>query len=59
VTWVMSNLVSVHLETVLVSVNVPSSCKSFWMKPMEFLGDVAHVESHFGPFSDGVSVRAR
>jgi hypothetical protein len=44
---------------VLVSVNVPSSCKSFWMKPMEFLGDVAHVESHFGPFSDGVSVRAR
>jgi hypothetical protein len=23
---------------------------------MELLGDVAHVESHFGPFSDGVSV---
>jgi hypothetical protein len=36
--------------------NVPSTWKSFWTKPMELLGDVAHVESHFGPFSDGVSV---
>jgi hypothetical protein len=27
------------------------------MKPMELLGDVAHVESHFGPFSAGVSAR--
>jgi hypothetical protein len=29
------------------------------MKLMELLGDVAHVESHFGPFHYGVSVRAR
>jgi hypothetical protein len=33
--------------------------KSFWTKPMELLGDVAHVESQFGPFRDGVSVGAR
>jgi hypothetical protein len=23
--------------------------KSFWAHPMELLGDVGHVESHFGP----------
>ena len=26
---------------------------------MEVLGDVGHVESHFDPFGDGVSVAAR
>ena len=26
---------------------------------MELLGDTGHVESHFGPFGDGVSVGAR
>jgi hypothetical protein len=26
---------------------------------MELLGDVAYVESHFGTFRDGVSVRKR
>jgi hypothetical protein len=29
------------------------------MHPMELLGDVGHVESHFGPFGDSVSVSAR
>jgi hypothetical protein len=29
--------------------NVPQAQKSFWMHPMELLGDVGHVESHFGP----------
>ena len=28
--------------------NVPSAQKSFWMHPMELLGDVGHVESCFG-----------
>jgi hypothetical protein len=28
------------------------------MHPMELLGDVGHVESHFGPFGDSVSVIA-
>jgi hypothetical protein len=26
---------------------------------MELLGDVGHVESHFGPFGDSVTVGAR
>jgi hypothetical protein len=29
------------------------------MHPMELLGDVGHVESHFGPFRDSASVGAR
>jgi hypothetical protein len=29
------------------------------MHPMELLGDVGHVESHFGLFGDSVSVGAR
>jgi hypothetical protein len=29
------------------------------MHPMELLGDVGHVEYHFGPFGDSVSVGAR
>jgi hypothetical protein len=27
--------------------------------PMELLGDMGHVEFHFGPFADSVSVGAR
>jgi hypothetical protein len=33
--------------------------KSFWMHPMELLGDVGHEVSRFGPFRDNVSVGAR
>ena len=33
--------------------------KSFWTHPMELLGDVRHVESHFIQFGDSVSVGAR
>jgi hypothetical protein len=33
--------------------------KSFWTHPMELLGDMAHVESRFVKFRDGVSVGAR
>jgi hypothetical protein len=33
--------------------------KSFRTHPMELLGDVAHVESHFGTFRDGVNFGAR
>jgi hypothetical protein len=29
------------------------------MHPMELLGDVGHVESHFFPFGDNISVSAR
>ena len=30
-----------------------------WTHPMELLGNVGHVESHFFPFGDSVSVAAR
>jgi hypothetical protein len=33
--------------------------KSFWTHPMELLGDVGDVESHFGPFGVGPSGSAR
>jgi hypothetical protein len=33
--------------------------KQFWMHPMELVSDVGHVESHFSPFRDSVSVSAR
>ena len=65
--WVMSNLISICLDTVLVS--VPDKCtvcakhtmaqKSFWTRPMELLDDVGHVESRSDPFGDSVSVAAR
>jgi hypothetical protein len=38
---------------------VPLAQKSFWTYLMELLSDVGHLESHFGPFGDGVSVSAR
>jgi hypothetical protein len=56
----MWNLVSVRLETILVSMqdwcmvcaNVRQAQKSFWTHTMELLGDVGHVESRSGPFGD-------
>ena len=65
VMWVMWNLVSFCLETVLVSVQdrcivcARQAEKSFWTHPMELLGDVGHVEPHFFPYGDSVSVGAR
>ena len=66
-TWVMWNLVSIRLETMLVSLQ--DRCKVcakhtmaqklFWTHPMELLGDMGHVESRFGSFGDGVRVGAR
>jgi hypothetical protein len=32
---------------------------SFLTHPIKYLADVGHVESHFGPFGDSVSIRAR
>ena len=59
-TWVMSHLVSIRLETVLVSVQYcctvcgkrTMALKSFWTHQMVHLGDEAQVEAHFGPFGD-------
>ena len=63
-TWVMLNLVSIHLETVLVSLqNRCTVCakhtmaqKSFWTHQMVLLGDVAQVEARFGPFGDSANL---
>jgi hypothetical protein len=63
----MWNLISVCLEIVLVSVKDRCTVcaertigsKIVCTHPMEVLGDVGHVESHFGMFGDSVSVGAR
>jgi hypothetical protein len=63
----MLNLVSVCLETVLVSVQdrftvcakVPSAQKSFWTHPMVLLGDEAKVKPRFGPFGDSANLDTR
>jgi hypothetical protein len=39
--------------------NVPQDQKPFLTHPMELLGDLGHVESHFGPCGDGVSLGAQ
>jgi hypothetical protein len=60
-------LTSIHLEIVLiltqdrctVCTEHTIGSKSFYTHPMKLLGDMSHVESHFGPFRDGVSVGAR
>jgi hypothetical protein len=41
------------------ALNIPKLKKSFWTHPIEHLGDMGHVESHFGPFRDSVSIGAR
>jgi hypothetical protein len=63
---VVRNLISIRLETVLVSVQDRCTVcskqaigKLFRTHPMELLGDVGHVKSHFGLFRDSVSVSAR
>jgi hypothetical protein len=60
-------LVSVHLEIVLiltqdrytVCIEHTIGFQTISKHPMELLDDVAHVESHFGLFRDGVSAGAR
>ena len=58
--WVMSNIVSIHLETVLVSLQDRCAVcakhtmaqKSFWTHQMVLLGDEAQVEARLGLFGD-------
>ena len=66
-TWVLWNLVSNHLEIVLVSVK--DSCTVCARRtigsdivfnvPMVLLGDEAQVAAPFSPFGDSVSVDGR
>jgi hypothetical protein len=65
--WVMWNLISVRLDIVLVSVQDrckvcaerTMSSKIILDTPEEHLGDMGHVQSHFDPFGDRVSIGAR
>jgi hypothetical protein len=53
---------SANLDARLVhdfALNIPHAQNSFWTHPLEHLGDVGHVVSHFGPFRDSVSIDAR
>jgi hypothetical protein len=53
---------SANLDARLVhdfALNRPQAQKSFSTHPIEHLGDVGHVESHFGPFRDNVIIGAR
>jgi hypothetical protein len=60
-------LILVHLEIVLslmqdrytVCTEHTIGLETLSEHPMELLDDVARVESHFGPFRDCVSARAR
>jgi hypothetical protein len=63
----MCNLISVRLETMLVSVldrctvctKHTMAQKSFWMHPMVLIGDEAQVEARFGPFRDSANLDTR
>ena len=65
--WVMQNLTSFSLETVLVSEQDRSTVcakrtigsKTFWMHPMVLLCDEAQVEARFGLFGDSANLDAR
>ena len=65
--WVMWNLVSIRLETVLVSLQDRSkvcakhtmALKSFWTHQMVLLCDEAQVEARFGLFGDSASLDTR
>jgi hypothetical protein len=67
VTWVLWNLILVHLETVFVSVQDRCTvCAKHTIgleivldAPEELVGDVGHLESRFCPFGDGVRVGAQ
>jgi hypothetical protein len=52
-------LVSVCLIGARFALNVPQAQKSLWTHPIEHLGDLGHVESHFGPFGESLSIGAR
>jgi hypothetical protein len=59
VTWVMSNLVLIRLDTVLVSAHdrcmvcaKHTAQESFWTPPMVLLGDATQADARFGLFVD-------
>jgi hypothetical protein len=68
VTWVKWKLISVYLETVLISTQdkcmvcfefKSRTWKSFWAHPMELLGGIDQLEARFSLFGDSVRPDAR
>jgi hypothetical protein len=61
--WVMWNLVSVHLETVLVTLQYryprTIGSKIILEAPAILLGDEAQVEAGLSPFGDSANLDAR
>jgi hypothetical protein len=65
--WVMWNLISVCLETVLASVQDrrmarakrTKAQKNFWTHLMVLVRDEALVDAHFGPFRHSANPDAR
>ena len=65
--WDMWNLVSIRLETVLVSLQYRCKVcaqhtmaqKLFWTHHMVLVGDEAQVEARFGLFRDSANVDSR
>ena len=63
----MWNLVSVRLETVLLSVQERSTVcakgtkgkETFWTHPMVLLGDEDEVEARFGPIGESANLDTR
>ena len=63
---VKRDLVSIHLEIVLISAQDRCTVCAEWTTGMEIilgtpdylLGDVSDVEAHFGPFGDSVNLDA-
>jgi hypothetical protein len=65
-TLVMWNLVSIHLETAVLSVQDRCTVcakrtigKLFWTHLMVLLGDEAQVDAHFCLFGDSANLDAR
>jgi hypothetical protein len=67
VTWVKWKLVTVHLETVLISTQDKCTVcakrtiglKSFWMHLIVLFGDVDQAKAHFDMFGDSSNFGAR
>jgi hypothetical protein len=59
--WVMWDLILVHLETELASVQDRHvvCIKLFWTHLMVLLGDEAQVDAHFGLFGDRANPDSR
>jgi hypothetical protein len=67
VMWVKWKLILVHLD--IVSISVQDRCSdwdehtmarnSFWVYPMELLGNMVQMEARFGPFGDCVNLDGR